>query len=69
MKKQRKKTFTFPTEANMDGEIGVTTGLDANRPFKAEDNFSGDSVDKHKEMEAANETIAEDELSQINNNS
>ncbi|WP_164670758.1 hypothetical protein [Virgibacillus doumboii] len=72
MKKQRKKKeFPLPTQANAnsDGEFRVHDGLDANHPFEVEDNYAGDSVDKHKELEDANETIAKKEISQINNNS
>ncbi|GAA0430730.1 hypothetical protein GCM10008983_03950 [Lentibacillus halophilus] len=69
MKKQRKKTFNKPTQANMDGELSVSDGLDANHPFNEEDNPAGDSVDEHKELEAANEYMAEKQISQINNNS
>ncbi|MGP4107728.1 hypothetical protein [Virgibacillus sp. L01] len=69
MEKQRKKEFSIPTEANSDGEISVQDGLDAKYPFAEEDNFAGDSVDEHKELEAANEYFAEKEISQQNNNS
>ncbi|WP_106495329.1 hypothetical protein [Lentibacillus sp. Marseille-P4043] len=64
-----KKKFPFPTKANMDGEISVNNGLDTNNPLNEEDNFAGDSVDEHKELESANETIAERIISQVNNNS
>ncbi|TRM11233.1 hypothetical protein FH966_05640 [Lentibacillus cibarius] len=69
MKKQHKKKFDQPTQANMDGELSISDGLDANHPFKEEDNPAGDSVDEHKELEAANELMAKKQLSQINNNS
>ncbi len=58
MGKNRKKNFERPTQANMDGELSVEDGLDANHPFKEEDNPAGDSVDEHKELEAANEVMA-----------
>ncbi|WP_010529169.1 hypothetical protein [Lentibacillus jeotgali] len=69
MKKQNKKTFKQRTQANMDGELSVQSGLEANHPFKEEDNYAGDSVDEHKELEAANEVLAEKEIEQINKNS
>lgn len=69
MKKQSKKTFKRRTQANIDGELSVQDGLDANHPLKKEDNYAGDSVDEHKELEAANEVMAEKEIEQINHNS
>ncbi|MFD1360957.1 hypothetical protein [Lentibacillus salinarum] len=69
MTKQGKKTFKKRTQANMNGELSVTDGLDANHPFKEEDNYAGDSVDEHKELEAANQVMAEKEIEQINHNS
>ncbi|MGY0693931.1 hypothetical protein ACW2QC_14270 [Virgibacillus sp. FSP13] len=69
MTDKQKKKFPFPTKANIDGEISVNNGLDTNNPIKEEDNFAGDSVDEHKELEAANEEIAERIISQVNNNS
>ncbi|MFB4166057.1 hypothetical protein ACE1TI_20220 [Alteribacillus sp. JSM 102045] len=69
MKKEPKKKFDFPTQANTDGEIGVHTSLKANKPFDTEDRFAGDSVDEHKQLEAANEDLAEKEISQTFNNS
>ncbi|MEN1968041.1 hypothetical protein WMZ97_08190 [Lentibacillus sp. N15] len=68
MKENQKKKFPFPTEANTNGEIGVKSGLHTNNPLNAENNVAGDSVDEHKELEAANEVIAEKEISQVNNN-
>lgn len=69
MKKQPKKQFDFPTKANTTGEIGAHTSLKANKPFDTEDNFAGDSVGEHKQLEAANEDFAEKEISQTFNNS
>ncbi|RYG74315.1 hypothetical protein EU245_02915 [Lentibacillus lipolyticus] len=69
MGKQEKKTFKRRTQANMDGELSVQDGLDTNNPLKEEDNFAGDSVNEHKELEAANQHIAEKEIGQINKNS
>ncbi|WP_174613001.1 hypothetical protein [Virgibacillus ihumii] len=69
MKKQEKKKFNMPTQANMDGEYNIRNGLDAKKPYNEDDDAAGDSVDEHKELEAANEIIAEKVISQINNNS
>ncbi|UOR12873.1 hypothetical protein [Halobacillus amylolyticus] len=69
MKKQPKKKFDFPTQTNTSGEIGVESGLKANQPSDTEDRFTGDSVDEHNELEAANEDIAQKEISQVFNNS
>ncbi|MDY0406785.1 hypothetical protein P5G51_016740 [Virgibacillus sp. 179-BFC.A HS] len=68
MTEKPKKKFQFPVEANTNGEISATTGLHTNNPFNQEDNFAGDSVDDHKEFEAANEHLAKKQLSQLNNN-
>ncbi|SFB07428.1 hypothetical protein SAMN04488072_106207 [Lentibacillus halodurans] len=69
MGKQEKKTFKMRTQANMDGELNVQDGLEPNNPLKEEDNDAGDSVDKHKELESANQVIAEKEIEQVNHNS
>ncbi|MFA1821054.1 hypothetical protein ACDX78_12885 [Virgibacillus oceani] len=68
MAQKPKKKFELPTEANQDGELGVTNGLKFNHPFQAEDAPSGSSVDEHKKLESANEEIAEKEISQVYNN-
>ncbi|GGB52346.1 hypothetical protein F3157_14715 [Virgibacillus dakarensis] len=69
MPSNQKKKFPIPTKANTDGKISVSSGLGTNNPLNEEDNFAGDSVDEHKELEAANEVIAEKIISQVNNNS
>ncbi len=66
MKKQPKKTFDFPTQANTNGEISVRTGPNS---LGEKDWFAGDSVDEHMELEAANAELAEKEISQTFNNS
>ncbi len=66
MKKQPKKTFDFPTQANTNGEISVRTGPNS---LGEKDRFAGDSVDEHMELEAANAELAEKEISQTFNNS
>ncbi|KHE71562.1 hypothetical protein [Halobacillus sp. BBL2006] len=69
MKKQPKKKFEIPTEANAAGQIGMEPSVNTNRPFDAEDSFSGDSVDELKKMEEFNEDMAKKEIDQIFNNS
>lgn len=69
MKRQAQKKFKQRTQANMDGELSVQDGLDANNPLKEEDNYADDSVNEHKELEAANQITAEKEIEQISHNS
>ncbi|MFD2924707.1 hypothetical protein [Halobacillus naozhouensis] len=66
MKKQPKKTFNIPIQANTSGEVHVRTGTNS---LGTEGSYAGDSVDKHKELEAANAELAEKEISQTFNNS
>jgi hypothetical protein len=69
MKKEDKEKFDMPVEANVDGEFGVQNGLRANYPFDYLNKMVGDSVKEHKELEAANEIIAEKEIGQTFHNS
>lgn len=69
MKKEQNKKVEFPTEANTSGEIGVRTELDPIHPSRTVDRYAGDSVDEHKELEKANEHFADEEISQVFNNS
>ena len=64
-----KKKFEMPTEANIDGEISVQNGIRANYPYDYLNKMVGDSVKEHKELEAANEILAEKEIGQTFNNS
>jgi hypothetical protein len=68
-KEDGKKKFDMPTQANVDGEFGVQNGLRENYPFDYQNKMVGDSVKEHKELEAANEVIAEKEIGQSFNNS
>ncbi|WP_088105211.1 hypothetical protein [Halalkalibacter urbisdiaboli] len=63
-KKENRVSQTYDT-----GKIGLQNEIRSNFPFDTTDRYAGDSVDKHKEMENANEDIAKEEISQINNNS
>ncbi|MEC5423115.1 hypothetical protein QGM71_06325 [Virgibacillus sp. C22-A2] len=65
MKKQDENKLNF----RKDEGISVHNGLRGNPPLKKQNNYAGDSVNKHKELEAANEVIAEKEISQVYNNS
>ncbi|MUK89270.1 hypothetical protein GMD78_12890 [Ornithinibacillus sp. L9] len=70
MKKQDKKeTFDMPTQANRQGNISMHSGIKENYPFDSMNKITGDSVKEHKKLEAANEVIAEKEISQTFNNS
>jgi hypothetical protein len=61
--------FNMPTQANTDGQFKVQNGLKENYPFDSLNRMVGDSVKDHKELEAANEVIAEKEIGQTYNNS
>lgn len=69
MAKEEKKKFNLPTQANTDGELTVQNGLRQNYPFDYLNKMVGDSVKEHKELEAANEVIAEKEIGQTFHNS
>ncbi|KHF38889.1 hypothetical protein [Halalkalibacter okhensis] len=69
MKANKKHQFNMPTEANTRGEYGIRTEVNSAHPEHTIDRYAGDSVNEHKELERANEDIAEDEISQIINNS
>lgn len=68
-KEDGKEKFNIPLQANTDGEFEVQNGLRANYPFDYLNKMVGDSVKEHKELEAANEVIAEKEIGQTFNNS
>jgi hypothetical protein len=63
-----KRTFDMPTEANTGGELGIRTEVDPHNPSNTIDRYAGDSVNEHKDLERANEDIAEEEIKQINEN-
>ncbi|SHF72765.1 hypothetical protein [Ornithinibacillus halophilus] len=65
----KKKKFNMPNQSNTDGEISVQNGIKENYPIESMNKMTGDSVDEHKKQEAANEVIAEKEISQVYNNS
>ncbi|MCL7749449.1 hypothetical protein [Halalkalibacter alkaliphilus] len=69
MKSNKKDEFIMPTEANTSGEMGIRTEVDPAHPEHTIDRYAGDSVNEHKELERANEDLAEEEISQIINNS
>lgn len=64
-----KRKFNLPTEANVDGKISAQNGLKQNYPFDSLNKMVGDSVKEHKELEAANEILAEKEIGQTFENS
>ncbi|MFS0674845.1 hypothetical protein [Ornithinibacillus sp. 179-J 7C1 HS] len=64
-----KQKFDLPTQANIDGKISAQNGLRQNYPFDFLNKMIGDSVKEHKELEAANEIIAEKEIGQTFENS
>ncbi|ARK30554.1 hypothetical protein [Halalkalibacter krulwichiae] len=69
MREDKKNAFTMPTQATLDGEIGIRTELDSRDPSQTVDRYAGDSVDQHKELEKANEGLAEAEIKQVSENS
>lgn len=68
-KEEGKNKFNIPTQASTDGEFKVQNGLRENFPFDYLNKMVGDSVKEHKELEAANEVIAEKEIGQTFHNS
>ncbi|WP_332696250.1 hypothetical protein [Halalkalibacter lacteus] len=69
MKKERKSQFVMPTKANTAGELEGRTELDRTPSSHTVDRYAGDSVDKHREIEKANEHFANEEISQVIDNS
>ncbi|WP_163538719.1 hypothetical protein [Gracilibacillus sp. YIM 98692] len=69
MKEKRKKSFQMPNQANNDGEIGIRKDIDPAHPENTLERYAGDSVDEHKELEEANEYIADKEIGQVDRNS
>ncbi|MRH43799.1 hypothetical protein GH741_14065 [Aquibacillus halophilus] len=67
--KKQDGSFNKKTKANSAEGIGIRTELDSEHPYHTIDQYAGDSVDEHKEIENANEHFADEELDQINNNS
>lgn len=63
-----KKKFPIPSQANQSGEIGIRTEA-ANHPLHPKSKPSGGSVDEHRNLEDANEYMAQKEISQVFNNS
>ncbi|WP_018931083.1 hypothetical protein [Gracilibacillus lacisalsi] len=69
MKSKRKKTFHMPNQANQDGELGIRKDVDPAHLEDSSERYAGDSVDAHKELEEANEYVANKEIEQVRNNS
>ncbi|MDT8861190.1 hypothetical protein N0O92_13190 [Alkalihalobacillus sp. MEB130] len=68
MGENKKKEFEMPSKTYARGEIGIRTEVDPAHPDYNIDQYAGDSVNEHKELERANEDIAEKEIGQINEN-
>ncbi|GAE28202.1 hypothetical protein JCM9140_4412 [Halalkalibacter wakoensis JCM 9140] len=68
MTNKNNKEFKMPSKTYSQGEIGMRTEVDPEHPDYNIDRYAGDSVDEHKELERANEDIAEKEIAQINEN-
>ncbi|QGH33998.1 hypothetical protein GI584_08160 [Gracilibacillus salitolerans] len=69
MKEKRKENFQMPNPANQDGEIGIRKDIDPAHLEDTVERYAGDSVDAHKELEEANEYVANKEIEQVRNNS
>lgn len=69
MGQKPKKQISNQTEVNRSRNIGVNNDLKIDPFFDVDYRLAGDSVNKHKKIEKANELLAEEEISQINNNS
>ncbi|WP_226035530.1 hypothetical protein [Aquibacillus saliphilus] len=66
--KNLNRTFKNKTKENSSEGIGIKTELDSELPYHTVDQYAGDSVNEHKEIEKANEHFADEEIEQINNN-
>ncbi|MFC4402793.1 hypothetical protein [Gracilibacillus xinjiangensis] len=69
MKKEQKGNFQMPNPANQDGEIGIRKDMNPSQPADTIERYAGDSVDSHKDLEEANEYIANKEIGQVRHNS
>ncbi|WP_208586476.1 hypothetical protein [Gracilibacillus suaedae] len=69
MKNKQKKSFHMPSPANQDGEMGIRKDVDPAHLEDSRERYAGDSVDAHKELEEANEYVANKEIGQVRNNS
>ncbi|MGP4041425.1 hypothetical protein ACTWP4_16200 [Gracilibacillus sp. D59] len=69
MKKERKKSFHMPNQANQVGEIGIRVDIDPAHLEDTVERYAGDSVNEHKQLEEANEYLAKKEIEQVRNNS
>ena len=63
------KVFKKSTKDKSLEGIGVRTDIDSAHPLQSIERSAGSSVEEHKQMERANEYIADEELNQINENS
>ncbi|WLR50375.1 hypothetical protein LC040_14035 [Bacillus tianshenii] len=63
------KKFPIPNQASMGGEVGIRTDINSEHPYSSIDHYAGDSVDEYRQIEAANEHIADKEIAQITENS
>lgn len=69
MKDERKKSFQIPNPANQAGELGIRKDTNPADLEDTVDRYVGDSVAAHKELEEANEYVADKEIEQVRNNS
>lgn len=69
MEQKPKRKSPSPIEINISEKLGVNNDLKTDPFFDVENRLAGDSVNEHKTIEKANELLAEEEISQINNNS
>jgi hypothetical protein len=56
------------TDTPLNPEMSIRSDLNSEDPFGSRSYYAGDSVDEHKKMEEANQSIAEAELQQQNDN-
>ncbi|MGN8647419.1 hypothetical protein ACTNEO_16110 [Gracilibacillus sp. HCP3S3_G5_1] len=68
-RKKNKKNFPMPNPANQDGEFGIRKDANPAHLQDTMERYAGDSVDAHKELEEANEYVANKEIEQVRNNS
>lgn len=66
--KSQKKTDELLTNAAEKEQISVSTEMNSRYPYQAQQSYPGDSVNKHKNLEEANITLAEGEIGQQKEN-
>lgn len=69
MGQKSNRKSSSPIKTDTSEKLGVNNDLKTDPFFDVDNRLAGDSVNKHKTIEKANELLAEEEISQANNNS